>query len=316
MAKWTDVGMADKHILVFGEVTRDIIASTSDLAPIESVGLLSDITHAFGGRGANVALFASISGLQSKLLSFVGKDFESAGCKTHLEKHGVDCNSMLVVEGQTAQAFIFRNLGRATTYFYPGCALVDKATLSQLRQLIGQFNAEIVYCTSGIHEGNLQILADSSHALRVYAPGPEIFHCSAEQLRSLLEVSDCVFLNEAESEEFLEKMKLNHIELNTAFDLSFHVVTRGEQGSTIYEGNQEMLVRPCRPDRIADETGAGDSYAGAFLAEFLRTGDLLRSGQFASVVSSFVVEKVGCQTNIPTRENIKERDAEYLRGER
>ena len=51
-------------------------------------------------------------------------------------------------------------------------------------------------------------------------------------------------------------------------------------------------------------------YCGAFLAAYLEHAPLNVCGQIASAVASFGVEKHGCQTNIPTREQVVERIAE------
>ena len=57
----------------------------------------------------------------------------------------------------------------------------------------------------------------------------------------------------------------------------------------------EAIYKPA-----VDPTGAGDSYRAAFLSKFLNGYSLEECAKFASSVSSFIVEKKGCQTNIPS----------------
>ena len=57
-----------------------------------------------------------------------------------------------------------------------------------------------------------------------------------------------------------------------------------------------------------DPTGCGDAFAGAFLSQALdRRMSLPTAMKFASTVASFVIEKRGCQTNIPSYSDVLER---------
>ena len=70
------------------------------------------------------------------------------------------------------------------------------------------------------------------------------------------------------------------------------IVTLAELGSVIYDGNVFIDIPPYDID-LLDATGAGDTYMAGFTFEYLRTGDLRRSGCFASCVSSIMIEQVG-----------------------
>jgi len=60
------------------------------------------------------------------------------------------------------------------------------------------------------------------------------------------------------------------------------------------------------PLHVVDPTGSGDAFAGAFLVEYLKTGDSVWSTAFASAAASFVVEGVG-PSNFGTRGQTEER---------
>ena len=58
--------------------------------------------------------------------------------------------------------------------------------------------------------------------------------------------------------------------------------------------------------QLNDTTGAGDVYCAAFLSEYLRTGDLYKSGLYASTASTILIEKTGgvSLSRIPTNKEV------------
>ena len=61
------------------------------------------------------------------------------------------------------------------------------------------------------------------------------------------------------------------------------------------------------PLQVVDPTGAGDAYAGSVLAGLSWGKSAEICGRIGAVGSSFVVEKKGCQTNLPSREQLEQR---------
>jgi len=70
------------------------------------------------------------------------------------------------------------------------------------------------------------------------------------------------------------------------------IVTLGEKGSVACD-RETCLSIPAYKTIAVDPTGAGDVYAGAFLAEYSRTKDLSSSCLYASAAASVMVENVG-----------------------
>ncbi len=90
----------------------------------------------------------------------------------------------------------------------------------------------------------------------------------------------------------------------------------GVQGSLLYvrEGDRFQPI-PIVPTQAVDPTGAGDAYAGGFLAGLLRTGDPLEAALHGTVSASFVVEGFGAAHALTAdREQAAARLA-WLRGQ-
>lgn len=86
------------------------------------------------------------------------------------------------------------------------------------------------------------------------------------------------------------------------------VLTEYRDGSTIYQRQIDGTVReikiPPRPAAEIDPTGAGDTFATAFVIRLMETGDPAQSARFANITASFGVEAPG-HDGIPTRRQVE-----------
>ena len=79
----------------------------------------------------------------------------------------------------------------------------------------------------------------------------------------------------------------------------------GSQGCLIATGEQRLRLPPHRVDAI-DATGAGDTFDGAYLAEYLLTGDPFRSGLYANAAAALATQGYGAVDPMPRREAVLE----------
>ena len=65
-------------------------------------------------------------------------------------------------------------------------------------------------------------------------------------------------------------------------------------GSLILEKGKATII-PAGSNNLIDATGAGDSYAGAFLARYLNGANAVESAKFATKISAWVIEHLGAR---------------------
>lgn len=65
-------------------------------------------------------------------------------------------------------------------------------------------------------------------------------------------------------------------------------------GAYVHHRGVGVAIPPAT-NNLVDATGAGDSFAGAFLAHFLRSDDAVAAAQFATTVSAWVIEHLGAR---------------------
>ena len=129
------------------------------------------------------------------------------------------------------------------------------------------------------------------------APHPEVSGRRAVVRRpfdldaGLLARFDAVFLSAEDIEVFGDAELLPR--LRAAVPLVS--LTLGERGSVVYRGDQELRVGVV-PTRVVDPTGAGDTYAAAFLFALARGADPVDAARLGAAAASVVVEGQGGAT--------------------
>ncbi len=87
---------------------------------------------------------------------------------------------------------------------------------------------------------------------------------------------------------------VKHINTLREYGLQKFIIKMSTQGSVIVDGN-DISYCGIRLIEAVDATGAGDSFAGALVARYIETKDLVDATKYASVVASLCVEIVGFQ---------------------
>ncbi|HAP78274.1 MAG TPA: carbohydrate kinase family protein [Acidimicrobiaceae bacterium] len=71
-------------------------------------------------------------------------------------------------------------------------------------------------------------------------------------------------------------------------------------GSLVYHDGSATLIPPAT-NNLVDATGAGDSFAGGFLAHYLEHGDPVEAARFATRISAWVIEHLGARPEPDSR---------------
>lgn len=65
-------------------------------------------------------------------------------------------------------------------------------------------------------------------------------------------------------------------------------------GALVWENGSGTHI-PAGTNNLVDATGAGDSFAGGFLAHYLEHGDAVAAARFATTISAWVIEHLGAR---------------------
>jgi ribokinase len=300
--------MVQLEILCCGELTIDEISEAGSISGEGSLKL-SSTGRFFGGRGGNASVYASMFGVSVGIMGAVGEEIGGQEYVKHLISEMVDVENLYYnKKAHTNKCFIFNGQEGSKIFFYGGALLEEREPyLEHLSSRIAKIEHRMLYSTSPDPEVNYILLKNSEAGIKCFGPSSNIYSYLKKEAEACLGNSDILFLNEDEG-EFLERLLQKKMqEIIKEFNLKFIVKTLGHRGGEIIAEDSVLKIPPYEASGVIDTSGAGDAFAGAFMANYYKTEDLSYSGNIASATASFVVEQAGCQSRMPTREEIFER---------
>ncbi|QLJ53476.1 MAG: Sugar or nucleoside kinase, ribokinase family [Candidatus Fermentimicrarchaeum limneticum] len=290
-------------IYVVGQVVFDSISELKQFPKPNSTSYIKRYGKFFGGAAGNVAAACSKMGQKASLVSFVGEDFKGSAYEKYLKSNRIDMTHLKIVKGEkTPHAFMFNDsAGRQMSFFYWGSAeMFHTAPIPKLR--FGR--NDVVHLANGSPNFNMRFARKYPGVS--FDPGYDIVAYKKEDIEGVLKNTRILSCNEFEMSRILKLLRLKRREELFAFPVECIVVTKGKRGSSVATRDESFEV-PAIKAKLVDPTGAGDSFRAAFLSAFLRRESIETCAKIASSVASFVVEKYGAQTNIPTWKEAAER---------
>jgi len=295
------------HVNAFDLVTVGHFAIDSILSP--------KIIHrreALGGPPTYVSVAAAKLGAKVSVISKVGDDFPREYLKW-LQSNGVDLSGLERVSNASTSRFVleYRNWERRLRLEARAPPILPTDIPSSIR-------AEIVHVAPITNEISSGVVTKLRRSARILSLDPQGF------VRNFDEKGNVNLKRWRDPEALAQidifKSTVEEIRAVTGFrdlksamkqiadyEAKTVVVTRGMKGSTLLCEEQFYNIPACELN-VIDPTGAGDTFIGAFLAEYLRVKDALWCACVGSAAASFVIEGVG-------PERFGEKDEVYERAQ-
>ena len=306
-------------VLTSGYVSMDRIIK---IATPARVGYTSLVTNAdntqiqYGGCGVNVAVALCKLGHVAMPVLRVGTDWEQNGFKDFLVESGVPLDATSVLEGEsTSTCYLIQDSnGDHITIYYPGS--MDKKYAAPVSD---EFYANAKYGVMTVaSRADNEYFIDQCQKFNV----PVVFGMKddfdafpEDFLKRLLTESSIIFTNEVERAIIEKLFNLSSIEdLFAIGKVNVLVTTLGKDGSVCYErtadGVKEHRIGICKVENVVDATGSGDAYISGFMHGYLQGRDVRECCKLGTTLASFVIQAVGCCTNIPSAEALDEAAAQ------
>jgi adenosine kinase len=248
-----------------------------------------------GGCAPNIAYTLALLGERPRLMATAGQDFDDY--RRWLEAAGVDTSLVQEVEGKFTASF-FCSTDQASNQiasFYTG-AMANAGELSF--RTAGECRIAII---SPNDPGAMLQYAEECRALGipyVWDPGQQCARMSGVELKDGMVGAAIVICNDYEFELIRQKTGLDEPAiLQHAQAL---VVTRGEAGCSIVEGDRRTDVPAVPPTRLVDPTGVGDAFRGGFLKGMAHGAEYEVCARLGSVAATYALEHLGGQSHAYT----------------
>jgi len=160
--------------------------------------------------------------------------------------------------------------------------------------------------------------AEECRTLRIpyiFDPGQQCARMSGDELREGVTGAKVVICNDYEFELLRQKTGLGEAEILKEAEAL--IVTRGEDGCSIYQGQgargeERLDVKAVPPHRIVDPTGVGDAFRGGLMKGIASGADYRTSAQIGSVAATYALEHLGGSSHSYTKDEFRRRYEEHF----
>lgn len=296
------------HVLCIGDVMLDVITEINVLPDKINYGsdTPSKISTHGGGAAGNVASWLTRTAAQATIVAHVGNDSAGSALVSEFDALGV-LHENLMVEGAhsgvvvvlvdpTGERTMFPDNGAnsgLTLDDLPDLSAFDAVYLSGYAPLDPFSRVGILAMISKIRSTGIPIYFDPASV-------GGMMQANLPEVKSWISMMDVLLLNEEEAmyltgESNIEKALDLLIE-----DCPIVVIKRGAAGAIGRARESELVSISAFPAQAIDTTGAGDSFAAGFIAQYALNQNMEQSLQSGANVAAHCVAIIGARPRVGT----------------
>jgi ribokinase len=282
-------------IINFGSINLDLVYRVATLpTPGETLASTSYKKY-LGGKGVNQSIAAQHCGAEVRHIGCVGPDSE--WLREQILEFGLTLDGIKTVDTHTGHAVILVDDAAENQIVLNGGSN-RSFTLDQIEKVLETADPKTdwVICqneTNLVHE--LARLARKKNFRTAYSAAP----FEANHAIPMLDHIDLLAVNEIEAAALQDTLGKDPRDLG----LRYLLVTKGAKGADLHTHN-ETIHQPAFDVIPQDTTGAGDTFLGAFMAEFTLSNSPAKALRFAAAASAIQVTRAGAAPAIPIREEV------------
>lgn len=294
-------------LLVLGDFAWDVMIRTNTEL-LTGGDAFGEVMLAPGGSAANVAVWARRCGLDTTFIGKIGRDRFGQLAKENLQSEKV-LASFVETDAQLTGSVAVWIDGKGERSMVSGKGADHYLLPSELpKDLLGKCNHLHLTAWSFFADPprtaarQAAKLAKSAGATISFDPGS--FQLIQEMgvdtfLSHTRDLDIDLFLPNKEEGAVLsgetEPVAIAEV-LAKLYPTSLIALKLDAQGALIRNGNTVTWISPAT-NHLIDATGAGDSFAGAFLARYLRGQNPEAAARFATKISAWVIQHLGARSD-------------------
>lgn len=297
------------EVVCFGDLMLESIHRVPRLPAANSTLVLDGKPRALGGSAFNVCWYLSQWGWHPRLVSFYGLHQEEF-IKEIFAAASVDDSGLIPVEGETDLLVVLvKDTDNHAIYL---CANLPTNYESALSTQCGR--PKWLILTGSRHAALRRASQDMANSfnetLLAFCPSYAIYEYRPEELRSILERSHLIAINEYEASYICTNLNFSS-NVQLAESLSgYLIVTRAHQGVHVYHQG-EFLSLKSYSNTTDDVIGAGDTFFAGFLHVLLQGGEKYEATRFAALAAAELVNARQVRTTM-AEDQIRQRMFQYF----
>jgi sugar/nucleoside kinase (ribokinase family) len=287
-------------VLVCGNMVMDVVARPVDQLVWAATTWIDSLEHHMGGNGANTSYALAKLGVPARLLSATGTDAFGEQLLERLAGAGVDValveriagpsSASVALVSSAGERLLLHRAGASTTF---GAAPLDFS--SAMATGMSHFHLANLFALPLLrqHAGETVRRARAAGFTTSLDTGWDSRGRWIEDLGPCLPYTDILFVNEDEARRLGSADDTADAAARLrALGAAAVVVKLGARGCAIYSARGVERIAAFDVQAV-DTTGAGDCFAGAFLAARHRGLTLEEAGLVASAASALAIQQLG-----------------------
>jgi len=307
--------LAFDYIMGFDENFVNAVSIDHEKNEFQSTVTVNSRIKHFGGTAGNIAYNLGLLNIgKVSVLGAVGNDFDSLGYMEHIKSfENIDLNVDIHKDLYTAACYIVNDIKANQMIIFHGGAL-DECKDIDLRKKIDDPENYLYAINSTQSVEAMSNFANQLSDLKIpmiFDPGQVTPLFPKEILLEIINKTVILIGNNHEISQIVNKTSLSEEEIIK--HVKAIIKTKGSDGSELtYKDEKGKIYRInvpiVKPEKdILDTTGAGDGYRAGVLTGLSLNMTLIDSCRFGSVISSFVIETTGAQTQSYNLKGVKKR---------
>lgn len=307
-----------QDVITIGTANRDVFLESRDFKLIHHPSFLTNQAQCFelgakiniekiyfttGGGATNSAVAFQRQGLKTACLAVIGDDLGGESILEELQKENIDTRFIIKTKKfRTAYSVILAlPSGERTILVYRGAAHhLEKKGID-----FKKIKTRWFYISS--LSGNTDLLkilvnfAKKNNIKVAYNPGGGEIKKGLKNLSSVLQNLEVMILNQEEAAQLTNlpyKKEKGILKKLSKAGPKIVVMTKGPKGVTVLTDKYLYQAGVLKEKKVADRTGAGDSFGSGFVAGLIKEGNIEYAIQLGSANATSNIEKVGAKEGI------------------
>jgi len=246
-----------------------------------------------GGCAPNIAYTLALLGERPTVMATVGQDFGEY--RAWLDDRGIDTSAIVEIESEFTSSFFVntdQENNQIASFYMGAMGWADRLSFHDLQ---GEVEVAIISPNAPAAMNKYVRECQEMGIPYLYDPSQQIIWLTADDLLAGARGAYVLIVNEYEFGMIQNKTGLSEADLLALPQVT--IVTRGEEGSTIYAPEQTLSIPAVPPRPLVEPTGVGDGYRGGIIKGLLKGLPWQTTGRIASLAAAYVLEQEGTQNH-------------------